>query len=782
MKKQFILLLAGIMYAASATAQTVVGTVSDCGGGQALAGVSVKVAGTSTGSATDKNGKYLIGNIPAGAHTLEFSFIGMKTVRKEIKTERGKQTTLNVCMDEDPTSLGEVLIEARSERKELKETREQGVPVSVIDGKLLAGRGTTIAEVINHQTGVKVRRTGGVGAESKINVRGLEGNRVQVYLDGKPLNTPDGSFNINDIPLQYIDRIEIYKGIVPPEFGGDGLGSAINVVTIDVDEAYYDVQYSYGSYGQHEGGALYKHYFPKTKMMVAAMYGFGYAKNDYTMESPFIAGLKIKRDHDRFRKHLGAIAVDFRDTYFDECEIEFPFYVNKKQLQGISSNIRHAETSGFLVVAEPKLTKEHFLTDQLDMRFSGLLGYGVNHLSDTSSYVYGFDGTVRPNSYRGELGSVPNLSNDKMKELRYNLNLKYHLSSTMRLNFNSDFRLSHLEANDTIADRYLAKNYSGLTSQVTGMISSLNLENAWFDKRLTTMLTGRNYMYGVTGKTVHLSDGSTAVPVSADESHSYFGYSLAAKYNFSPWWLLKLAMEHNYRLPRKEELLGDRVTFGPNTKLRPEQADNYNIGVMFDRHYDGFRRLQWECNAYLINVNDMLQPQSAHFYYTYYNIGKAMLTGVDTELKWDVSREWFVMLNATYQKSIDKARYVAGTNTPSITYNKQLPHIPILFLNWSLDYRKDNLFGGRGQYSRFYYEGGYTDKYYYGYELTSSQNFTIPATHIHTAGMEYSILDRRILFGLECHNLFDAKELTNFNYPLPGRMIMAKLRITTMKW
>lgn len=64
----------------------------------------------------------------------------------------------------------------------------------------------------------------------------MEGNRVQIYMDGYPLNTPDGNFSINDIPLQFIDRIEIYKGIVPPEFGGDGLGSAVNVVTIDTDK------------------------------------------------------------------------------------------------------------------------------------------------------------------------------------------------------------------------------------------------------------------------------------------------------------------------------------------------------------------------------------------------------------------------------------------------------------------------------------------------------------------------------------------------------------------
>ena len=44
------------------------------------------------------------------------------------------------------------------------------------------------------------------------------------------------------------------------------------------------------------------------------------------------------------------------------------------------------------------------------------------------------------------------------------------------------------------------------------------------------------------------------------------------------------------------------------------------------------------------------------------------------------------------------------------------------------------------------------------------------------------IMNRKILFGVECHNLFDTDEMTNFNYPLAGRTIMAKIRFTTLKW
>lgn len=73
----------------------------------------------------------------------------------------------------------------------------------------------------------------------------------------------------------------------------------------------------------------------------------------------------------------------------------------------------------------------------------------------------------------------------------------------------------------------------------------------------------------------------------------------------------------------------------------------------------------------------------------------------------------------------------------------QLPHIPILYFNWMVDYRKDNLFGGRNQYTRIYYEGGYTDKYYYGYELSKNQNYKIPRSCIHTLGFEYGICKRK---------------------------------------
>lgn len=60
---------------------------------------------------------------------------------------------------------------------------------------------------------------------------------------------------------------------------------------------------------------------------------------------------------------------------------------------------------------------------------------------------------------------------------------------------------------------------------------------------------------------------------------------------------MKFALEHNFRLPRYEEALGDRVTTLTSTELKAEQANNYNLGIMFDRYYNANSRLQFESNG-----------------------------------------------------------------------------------------------------------------------------------------------------------------------------------------
>jgi vitamin B12 transporter len=122
------------------------------------------------------------------------------------------------------------IISLTEEQKEVLKVKNSINPVTIITAKQLENRAGNLNEVLARQAGVQVRSSGGFGSEARISIRGLEGKRVQVFIDGNALNTPDGSFGINDLPVQVIERIEIYKGSVPAYLGGDGLGSAVNVM------------------------------------------------------------------------------------------------------------------------------------------------------------------------------------------------------------------------------------------------------------------------------------------------------------------------------------------------------------------------------------------------------------------------------------------------------------------------------------------------------------------------------------------------------------------------
>ena len=155
----------------------------------------------------------------------------------------------------DKEDVGKITVKDDSE---LIALTHSPMPVSVIDMEKFHGRNISLNEILKRVAGVKVMQQGGLGSKSTIAIHGLEGKRVKIFIDGRPLNSPDGTFGINDIPVQLITRIEVYKGVVPAKFGGDALGGAVNVVTREFEGSYIDMTYSGGSYGTHRGTFVVK--------------------------------------------------------------------------------------------------------------------------------------------------------------------------------------------------------------------------------------------------------------------------------------------------------------------------------------------------------------------------------------------------------------------------------------------------------------------------------------------------------------------------------------------
>ena len=123
---------------------------------------------------------------------------------------------------------------------EIRKMREAAMPISILGTRQLEGTTTSINDALARTAGITVRNTGGVGSASRISVRGLEGKRMGLYIDEAAIGQLSDYLSLNDIPTDMIERIEIYKGIVPYRFGGSALGGAVNVVTKEYPPVYLD--------------------------------------------------------------------------------------------------------------------------------------------------------------------------------------------------------------------------------------------------------------------------------------------------------------------------------------------------------------------------------------------------------------------------------------------------------------------------------------------------------------------------------------------------------------
>ena len=98
-------LLAGISLAIAQTSRKVMGVVFSEEDNQPVIGASVLVKGTSIGTTTDLDGKFVINNVPSSSRTLQITYVGMKSQDVPIKSG-----TIKVMMKSDSEVLQEVVV------------------------------------------------------------------------------------------------------------------------------------------------------------------------------------------------------------------------------------------------------------------------------------------------------------------------------------------------------------------------------------------------------------------------------------------------------------------------------------------------------------------------------------------------------------------------------------------------------------------------------------------------------------------------------------------------
>lgn len=758
------------VYAQSVTGG-VRGRVVDEASGEPLAGAIVATA--SQKATADAQGLFTLTSLPPGRLTLSISFMGYHTAHKEVTVTPGAVVPLRVALVADAQKLHEVVVMAKSRARQV---REQAQPVTVISMKQLQGTVSDVQGILAKTVGVTIRASGGVGSTSRLSVRGLEGKRIGFFIDEIPLGEQSEFIDLNDIPVDMIDRIEIYKGVVPAKFGGSSMGGAVNLVIKEYPPRYADVSIIQESFHNTRAQAVFKRNLEKSGLLVGIGGGITDARNDYEMESPYVEGLKMKRDHDRYKKVFVGGSIKATKWWFDKIELE-PVYVHTyREIQGIATDIRQAHSVSDAWILGNTFKKHDMLLPGLDMEWRHAIAYTRYCLVDTAKTWYDWYGNAypTPSVYGGEIGNrFP--SDSKNGKLTYmnKLNLEYLINSHHTVTLNSLFNAAASRPSDPLKEKSLGKRVD-FNSNMRSWVLGLSYDYHTADDRWLNSFTLRYYLYSMNTKYQNLY--IDLPPTSINLHKQSVGFSNAMRYRFTPVFLGKLSGGIDVRIPGEAELLGDGYLIAPSERLLPEKNTSVNLGVLYDLTGKSPSNLQVELSTYYMYLRDMIRFTPGFVGAQYRNFGEMRSLGVELEAKADVLSWLYLYGNITYQDLRDTRRYEENSTVPNATRNKRMPNVPYFMGNAGIELHRENLFGGKWQNSRFMADLSYVHEYYYDFELTQLEKRRIPTSFVIDLGVEHSFFHQRLYLSAKVKNLTNRRVLSEYNRPLPGRSFGVKLR------
>ena len=769
--KTFLLLLLTTSSLWAQNTAELSGKITDKATQKPLIGADIYLKELKKGANADTQGNYYLKGILEGNYTIIGSYLGYQTFSKKIYLKG--QERLDISLKEQAEEISGVTVSGKSIAHQKK---EESMPVTVIDMSNMRGTVSNVQDILAKTVGVTLRTSGGVGSSSRISVRGLEGKRIGFFIDELPMTEQTDYLDINDIPVDMIDRIEIYKGVVPARFGGSSLGGAINIVIREYPDKYADLSYGYESFNTHKAQGVFKRNLKVRGLVFGIGGGYTTSDNNYTFDSPYREGLRITRNHDKYRKYIVGGSFKAKKWWFDEVEFEPVVVKTYKEIQGIEYDIREAHSESLMAGLANKLTKDNFLTEGLNFdMFSGVVLTKMNFI-DKATRRYEWDGSSypTPSRYGGEVGyNFPSDSDDQKLSFINKTNLEYIINERHSFNFNSVFSIAKGTPKDELKTLSLGKQVN-FDSRMHSWVSGLTYDLRSLNDVFLNSLTLRYYQY-----TMHTQMAPLFVPgkYDVDLQKNNWGVNNALRYRFLPSLMGKLSAGYEVRIPSENELLGDGISVVPSADLLPERNASANLGLLFDLTGKHPTNAQIEMNFFYMYLQDMIRYTAGLIGAQYQNFGEMRTLGVEFEAKADVLPSLYAYVNTTYQDLRDTRDYEPASTVPNPTKYKRMPNIPYLMANAGMEFHRENLFGGSGQNTRLFADVAFVEEYFYDFELTQLQKRRIPRSTTIDIGFEHSFLNNKLFISGKLRNVTNEKTLSEFNRPLPGINGGVKIRM-----
>lgn len=576
-------------------------------------------------------------------------------------------------------SLDEVVVTATRTMKEIQEVPSS---ISVITAKDMEKKNIhTVRDAIGQMPGLHIDRQ---GDSSEISLRGFDTTNILVLVDGVQMNsTYNSKVNLNDIPVDNIERVEVLRGAASSIYGGHAVGGVVNITTKEAKEegTTATANLSYGSHNTWKK-SVYLHSKANEKWSFGIGYeerksdgfrGFyGAAKKmkkpepeNYTADLPvlsnksYVYGGRGEKAW-KYEGYNAYIKYDISDTQslkYSYAHTESNYHYNNP-----FSYVRDA--NGNMVFSGTVKTQKGDLIKLAPKNFYGHLGEGVkerhilsfkdtvNKLESSLSYsrdkYNGYTGpTLSRNYTKADWEGAGDYSSHPEKIYNFNLEKAWEKvgdnhTIVAGLNLKQEemdqdrFSLSRWKDKDS-----KTKYYANDKGKVKNM--ALYVQDEWkvsnpvmvylgvrydhFKKGDGHFWLDKKYDYSSKGKTYNEISPKAAFSYQADENTNYY---VSYGHSFNPPQLYNI-----YRYGKTRS--GDKIN--PNPGLNPETSDTYEIGVK-KKLSD---KTNLSLNAYRIKTKDKItyvsfyeknkpQTEKKVDYKQYINYGEEKRRGVELEL------------------------------------------------------------------------------------------------------------------------------------------------------
>lgn len=744
---------------------------------------TVYLKGTNYGGTTNEEGIYHL-QAPAGEYTLVVSAIGYKTVEKPVKLMRGERTKMNVVISPQATELDEVVVVSNGVTR-LKRSAFNAV---ALDTKALQNSTQNLSEALAQAPGMKIRESGGVGSDMQLMMDGFTGKHIKIFIDGVPQEGVGSSFGLNNIPVNYAERIEVYKGVVPVGFGTDAIGGVINIITKkNRNKWFLDASYSYGSFNTHKSYVNFGQTFWSGLTYEINVFQ-NYSDNNYYVDTPvkdFTTGAINKKKIEHVKR--------FHDTYHNEAVIGKIGFVDKKwadrlmfgftyshMYKDIQTGVRQEVVfggkyrKGYSIMPSLDYRKRDFFVRGLDVVLTANYNKNMTNNVDTSSYEYNWRGEMRPLRMPGEQ-SYQNTRSDN-NNWNGTLTANYRIGKAHTFTFNhviNAFRRSNqsLLNEDSEANaipKETRKNISGLSYR-------LMPTEHW-----NLSVFGKYYNQFIAGPVATSSAQDDYIRTT--NSVSAMGYGAAGTYFILKSLQAKLSYEKAYRLPTNEEMFGDEDLETGDISLRPENSDNVNLNLSYNETF-GKHSVYVEGGLIYRNTKDYIQRNisdlsGGKYGATYVNHGRVETKGYNISVRYGFANWVSVGGNFTQMNVRDNVKTVtSGTNQESLTYGARMPNLPYQFANSDVTFYWRNLWK-KGNTLSVTYDNLYMHSFpLYSEAVGSESEFVVPTQFSHNLTLSYGIQNGRYNISFECRNLTNEKLYDNFSLQKAGRAFYGKVRV-----